>query len=209
VRPIIGISVGHYGPAVAFEGMDRADVCTSHLDRDEWTYSRNDMVSLIRKFGMGGLVYPEPVCIDARHIDWRAVSRVHGFVGNYDIRLRAQMAKLKECDLLIELHYNYYSDHAVSGHEAHVFGGEDKSAEWAEMILGEMDGAFPEHRNRGVKESEFKILQLMQGAMPTVLMEPAFIFEDILEDTEAWRERYTTALVAATYRFLDLDSPRS
>jgi len=163
-------------------------------------------VELMRRFGTGGVVYPEPICIDARYIDWRAVSRVHGFVGNYDIILRAQMAKLKACDLLIELHYNYFADHAVSGHEAHVFPGDAASADWARLIMAEMEQAFPGHRERGVKESEFKILSLMSPTIPTVLMEPAFIFEDIL-DGDDWRDKYVGALVAATYRYLELDEP--
>lgn len=195
----VGILVGHYGVGTG----------ATFEERDEWALSMLDAQELFAKLNLDGLVEPAIFSIDRRNTHWQIVDRVFGDAGGLsgrNINLRAEWAELVECDLAIELHYNSFSDPGVSGHEVLVnreAGAENGSRRLAREIIDQLSAKFPMHRNRGIKDSGVAILRLLDPSMAAALIEPAFIFEEILARS-AWRDEYADALRSAVYRYLKI-----
>jgi len=84
---------------------------------------------------------------------------------------RVAMANLWGADLFLSIHADAFHKETASGFSAHVFP--ESSQTIARSINRAMAFRFPEHRNRGVRESNFYVLRKTQ--MPSVLIESEFV----------------------------------
>lgn len=193
----LGIMVGHYGLGTG----------ASYELRDEWALAMQDATELSSRLLLDGFVEPIIISIDRANMTWHIVDKCFrdaGGLSRKNINLRAEWATSAQCDLAVELHYNSYTDASVIGHEVLVYRDapiEGPSRCFAHEIIAQLNERFPQHRNRGIKDRGIAILRLLDKIMPIVLVEPAFIFEEILDRT-TWREEYADALKSAVYRFL-------
>ena len=89
------------------------------------------------------------------------------------LEARANFANRLEADLFISVHANAALSSNVEGIEVYHFPGSAAGRDLAAAILQGVTGAFPDHRNRGVKEANFAVLRLT--AMPAVLIECEFL----------------------------------
>ncbi|MEO1367708.1 MAG: N-acetylmuramoyl-L-alanine amidase [Acidobacteriota bacterium] len=85
---------------------------------------------------------------------------------------RAHFANRAGADLFVSIHANAGAP-TVQGMEVFHFPGSEQGALLADRVLAEMLAAYPEHRNRGVKEAAFTVLR--RTAMPAVLVELEFL----------------------------------
>jgi len=194
----VAILVGHHGPGTG----------ASFDTRDEWTYSMAAaglLSNMLVKDGIEASV----VFIDHRQPMWVAVSSELGEKGGLKVRnqeIRAKWAATIGVDCAVELHMNSAVDHDVAGHEVIVDDDEpvnSPSHNLAKSINTALGLAFPGHPNRGVKLMKLQVLDMLRTFhIPCCLVEPAFLFEDLVADERAWRENYTAALFAGIKTFL-------
>lgn len=86
---------------------------------------------------------------------------------------RAGFANRLEAELFVSVHANAAASATVEGIEVYHFPGSREGRRAATAVLASMVGAFPRHRNRGVKEVNFTVLR--ETTMPAVLVETEFL----------------------------------
>ncbi len=86
---------------------------------------------------------------------------------------RASFANRLGAELFVSLHANAALSPSVEGIEVFHFPGSDVGRKVARTLLRQLTSAFPNHRNRGVKEANFAVLRLTN--MPAALVETEFL----------------------------------
>jgi N-acetylmuramoyl-L-alanine amidase len=86
---------------------------------------------------------------------------------------RAGFANRVEAELFVSVHANAAASATVEGIEVYHFPGSREGRRAAAAVLGALVGAFPRHRNRGVKEANFTVLR--ETTMPGILVETEFL----------------------------------
>lgn len=91
----------------------------------------------------------------------------------FSLSARANFANTFSAELFISIHANAAASEHAEGMEVFHFPGSFPGRRVAESVLGSMIQAFPDHKNRGVKEANFAVLRLT--SMPAVLVECEFL----------------------------------
>jgi len=186
----VGILVGHHG----------AGTGTKYDDLDEWTLAKQDAERLQTRLQADGDFFPVLIAVDRDAHPWNVIDRTFGLNGGRNIRIRANWALEKQVDIAIELHYNSFTDSTVHGHEVLVPRQPSADARrLGRQINQGMTDAFT-NRNRGTKESGVMILKTLGPKIPTVLVEPAFIFEPLVRSAD-WRDRYIEVLANGVRKY--------
>lgn len=90
---------------------------------------------------------------------------------------RAAFANRYEADLFVSIHANAAASITAEGMEVFHFPGSRPGNQFARSVLDRMLAAFPDHKNRGVKEANFAVLRLT--SMPAILVECEFLTNPI------------------------------
>lgn len=88
------------------------------------------------------------------------------------LRPRARFANRLKADLFVSIHANAAAATA-EGMEVYHFPESREGRRAAVAVLESLVTAFPDHKNRGVKEANFTVLR--ETAMPAILIETEFI----------------------------------
>ena len=188
----VGILVGHYGKGTG----------AKYEVLDEWTLARDDAMMLQTRMMSEGDIFPIVIVIDRQDHPWNIIERTFGLRGEKNILLREAWAIEKGIDLALELHYNSFSDPSVHGHEVLIPRDPSPDARRLGRLINDgMTNVFP-NKNRGVKESGVMILRKLSDRIPAVLIEPAFIFEELVQ-SPAWREKYVEILAESVRKFFN------
>jgi len=86
---------------------------------------------------------------------------------------RANYSNRVSAELFVSIHANAAGNSSVEGMEVYHFPGSDGGRNVATLVLEKMIAAFPEHKNRGVKEANFAVLRLTE--MTAILIETEFL----------------------------------
>jgi N-acetylmuramoyl-L-alanine amidase len=86
---------------------------------------------------------------------------------------RSNFANRLGAELFISIHANAAGTSRVKGIEVFHHPGSAQGAKWAARVQAGLIDAFPNHRDRGVKEANFQVLR--ETAMPAVLVECEFL----------------------------------
>lgn len=86
---------------------------------------------------------------------------------------RARFANRYVANVFISLHANAGASPAAEGIEVFHFPQSEAGFRIADRVLQRVSERFPDHKNRGIKESNFAVLRLT--AMPAILLECEFI----------------------------------
>jgi len=104
-------------------------------------------------------------------VHWVAMTRRRdSFVS---LEARSVFANQHEADLFVSIHTNSFFSPAVNGIEVYHALGSGKGKTLAENILESLMSSFPNHKNRGVKAGNLKVLK--ETKMPAVLVEVEFL----------------------------------
>jgi N-acetylmuramoyl-L-alanine amidase len=176
MKPVLAILAGHHGTGTG----------ASFEDRDEWTLAREDALALFDELLRDGIVTPvlEPVEQDNDIHEKAPITRA------------ARWAIAQKADAVIELHYNSFFTTNCSGHTVKA----NKLTPFVDCMARALD-ALP-NRRRDTEINAGMILCNELGATPSVLIEPAFIFEPIVETVE-WRPMLVAALKQGLYKYFE------
>lgn len=86
---------------------------------------------------------------------------------------RARFANRLKVDLFVSIHANAAATASAEGIEIYHFPDSREGRRVAGAVLQSLVTAFPDHRNRGVKEANFAVLR--ETEMPAILIETEFI----------------------------------
>ncbi len=86
---------------------------------------------------------------------------------------RARFANRLRADLFVSVHANAAASATAEGMEVYHFPESREGRAVARAVLESLVTAFPDHRNRGVKEANFTVLR--ETTMPAILIETEFI----------------------------------
>lgn len=86
---------------------------------------------------------------------------------------RARFANRLKAELFVSIHANAAATITAEGIEVYNFADSREGRHAALAVLQSLVTAFPEHKNRGVKEANFAVLR--ETKMPAVLVETEFI----------------------------------
>ena len=86
---------------------------------------------------------------------------------------RARFANRLKADLFVSIHANAAATASAEGIEVYHFPDSREGRRAAVAVLQSLVTAFPDHRNRGVKEANFAVLRATE--MPAILVETEFI----------------------------------
>jgi N-acetylmuramoyl-L-alanine amidase len=89
------------------------------------------------------------------------------------LHARASFSNRLGAEFFVSIHANAAGTPAAEGMEVFHFPDSVKGGRAASAVLNSITGAFPDHRNRGVKEANFAVLRLT--AMTAILIECEFI----------------------------------
>ncbi len=98
---------------------------------------------------------------------------------------RVKMANRKKPHLFISIHCDAFHNVAVSGMSIHIYNKTTVSSIPANCINDEFMKRFPDHKQRGVKRSNFHVLR--ETRMPAVLVECEFLSN---AETRTWLTRW-------------------
>ncbi len=86
---------------------------------------------------------------------------------------RTKFANQAKADLFVSIHCDAFHKTTARGMSVHVFPGSERSRRIASAIRAALVNRFPDHRDRGVMESNFHVLR--ETNMPAVLVECEFL----------------------------------
>jgi len=86
---------------------------------------------------------------------------------------RARFANRLKAELFVSIHANAAATASAEGMEVYHFPESREGRRAATAVLESLVTAFPDHKNRGVKEANFAVLRVT--AMPAILIETEFI----------------------------------
>jgi N-acetylmuramoyl-L-alanine amidase len=86
---------------------------------------------------------------------------------------RARFANRLRADLFVSIHANAAATASAEGIEVYHFPDSREGGRAAVAVLQSLVTAFPDHRNRGVKQANFAVLR--ETEMPAILIETEFI----------------------------------
>lgn len=86
---------------------------------------------------------------------------------------RTYYANKAKADLFVSIHCDAFHQTSARGMTVHVYSGSVRSRGIASAISASLTNRFPDHRDRGVKESNFHVLR--ETDMPAVLVECEFL----------------------------------
>lgn len=89
------------------------------------------------------------------------------------LQARANFANRLGAEFFISIHANGAETPAAEGMEVYHYPGSAAGENAANHVLESMIAAFPDHRNRGVKEANFAVLRLTD--MSAILVESEFL----------------------------------
>jgi N-acetylmuramoyl-L-alanine amidase len=206
INKLVGISIGHYGPGTgaSFEG------------RDEWEICMDAGTQIFNRLMNDGVVDCELIWLNKKEHPWNIIHRLFNLGDDADnMDLRAEWAIREDCDLFIELHMNSHKsthwadgkgkEHPIQGHEILIFDKpQDHSIELARHINVGFS-QFLDNRKRGIKKRKLYILRRLDRLMPTILVEPYFLFEDCLgEGKEEALGALVQGITKGIYLYYDL-----
>jgi len=118
------------------------------------------------------------------------MSRVEDrFVG---LSQRVRMANRAKAHLFVSIHCDAFHNITASGMSVHIYNRTKVSSIPANCINDEFIKAFPNHKQRGVKRSNFHVLR--ETRMPAVLLECEFISNP---ETREWLVKWKNQLALA------------
>ena len=85
---------------------------------------------------------------------------------------RARFANRLKAELFVSIHANAAATASAEGMEVYHFPESREGRRAATAVLESLVTAFPDHKNRGVKEANFAVLRVT--AMPAILIETEF-----------------------------------
>lgn len=171
-KPIVAILAGHHGRGTG----------ASTVERDEWELVRKDAGELFVALQRDSIVTPmlEPYDDDPK------VAR--------PIERAAKWCIAHKADVVVEFHYNSFSNTQPAGHCV----VSNKLTPFVETMADALD-VLPNKRRSTIINEDF-ILPRLLGAIPCVLLEPAFIFEDGITKPE-WRPMLVSAVKSGLYKY--------
>lgn len=89
------------------------------------------------------------------------------------LQARANFSNRLGAELFVSIHANGAETPVAEGMEVYHFPASATGQNAASIVLESMIAAFPNHRNRGVKEANFTVLRLTE--MPAILIETEFL----------------------------------
>jgi hypothetical protein len=174
MKPVLAILAGHHGIGTG----------ASFADRDEWALARGDALELYLQLAHDGIVTPvlEPIAED-------------NAPGEHNPRERsAKWALLQKASAAIEVHYNSFATTAPSGHCV----CSNRMTPFVAAMVRALDTLPNPHRDTLINV-DYEIPRLMDPT-PCVLLEPAFLFEDIVGEV-SWRPMLVAAVKSGIYTY--------
>jgi N-acetylmuramoyl-L-alanine amidase len=174
MKPTLAILAGHHGRGT---GSSAGAI-------DEWALAHRDALELYLQLDRDGIITPalEPIAED-------------NTPGELNPRERAAAWALKHKPAaVIELHYDSFETSKPAGHSV----CSNRLTPFAEVMDRALDALPNPHRSM-IIDAGFQIPRLLDP-IPCVLLEPAFIFEPIIETCE-WRPMLVAAIKAGLYKY--------
>lgn len=177
MKPIVCILIGHHG-----KGTGASDV-----DSDEWQLSAADAEALYFRLLEDGYVVPiiEPIEQDSNVDEKNPRERA------------AAWAKAQNANVVLELHYNSFETTTPEGHLV-TTNAPSSFANIMSLALGALPNS-----SRGVLIQENLEIPKRLAPTPCILLEPAFIFEAVV-DTITWRPMLVNAIVSGIYKYFHI-----
>ena len=200
------IIAGHYGrgTGAVYEG------------RDEFELAKRDTLELYYRIFTDNLVQPFFFHIDREDFRWKILGDM--LSTKTQISIKANWVRAIKPACAIELHYNSAEKVtlavdpetgasrrireplvSVSGHEVVT----PEESEFALCIDKALDGLENKKRRLFVKNNLLLFRRLKSSGVPTIIIEPAFIFEDGIE-TDEWTRLVAEVVSKGIYSFLAL-----
>ena len=182
----VALIVGHYGPGTG----------CSTTGRDEWTLAQKDVELLYSELLREQLIQPLMFYIDRRELRWSILGDL--LTTRNQIFIKSNWASAVQAAVAIEFHYNS----AIRIAEGNLI-----VAPMMSHFAQRMDRALttlPNRHRDPIINSRFYLFQFMQD-MPTIILEPAFIFEDAI-DNDAWRPMLVAAVKHGIYDYFGLEA---
>ena len=183
----IALIVGHYGPGTG---------CSTN-GRDEWALAQKDVELLYSELLREQLVRPLMFNIDHRELRWKILGDL--LTTRNQIAIKANWASAVQAIVAIEFHYNSADIAAVEGNLI-VAPMMSQFAQFMDRALATL----PNRHRDPIINSKFYFFQFMQD-IPTIILEPAFIFEDAIEQDD-WRPMLVSAVKHGIYDYFGLES---
>lgn len=178
MKPVVAILAGHHGRGTG----------ASYRERDEWALARADALELYLQLSRDGLTHPilEPIAADDNPGEIEPLVR------------SALWALSNKASAAIELHYNSFETTKPSGHCV----VSNRMSSLVEHMARALD-TLPNKRRETIINAGFKLPRLLEP-IPCVIVEPAFIFEDLLRD-QSFAAMLLAALKRGVYSYYSLE----
>jgi len=186
-RPTAALIVGHYGRGTGATYPPHA-LATGAVIKDEVALANRDAVNVFGELARDNLVTPLIFSID-RHVPvWKYVHLTTSI--QLDIKLR-WIEDVKP-DVVVEFHYNSFSDESVEGNEVVAAG--------LTPFAGVMAHALHALPNKS-RATKVKRLKIFRATPPTVIVEPAFLAEKRVESIR-FAAMVAVAVKHGVYKYL-------
>jgi len=194
----IALLVGHHGKGTGASFTDKEG-----RERDEYVWAWMDAHTIGKELEARGHRV-EVMHVDRDNPRDRAFATLfadRGGLAACNIDVRAAWAVAFGADVAIEFHYNSAEDQNAKGHEVLIDDNEpvgSPSERIATLIHDNLSLAHALHPSRGVKRARLRVTELLRrSGVPCCLLEPAFLFESILDDRRAFCGPYYKAVIDA------------
>lgn len=185
------IIVGHIGKGTG----------SSHQDLDEWEQAKNDAYLLYYRLLRSIDIRPLIFVIDRKDLFWKILGK--HLTDESDDYIKANWIKESKPDCVIDLHYNSFKNTLPHGHEIITPSKDDYLGKCMDTALDILPN---KHRSK-IVEAHMRLFRHLKGSgIPSVILEPAFIFNPCVRD-DSFHQRFITAMEWGLTRFgkKDLD----